>query len=43
MHAIAYDIARVIHMTREEWRARHLHDMARIFESAFDASEVRPS
>ena len=43
MHAIAYDIACVIHMTREEWRARYLRDMACIFESAFDASEVRPS
>ena len=43
VHSIAYDIALVIHLTREERRARYLADMARIFESAFDASEVRPS
>lgn len=34
-----YNILRVIHMTREEWRAHCLHDMANIFQSAFDALE----
>lgn len=39
---VSYDISRVIRMTREEWRIQSLHDMANIFESAFDALEVRP-
>ena len=41
-HLVSYEIMPVIRMTREEWRARCLHDMANIFESAFDALEVRP-
>lgn len=31
-----YDMPRILRMTREEWRAQCLHDMANIFEFAFD-------
>lgn len=37
----SYDFVRTIRMTREEWRIQHLHEMANIFESAFDAFEVQ--
>lgn len=35
-----YSIARIVHMTREEWRAQRLHDIANALEDAFDSLEV---
>lgn len=31
-----YSITRILHMTREKWRAQLLHDIAKTFEDAFD-------
>lgn len=36
-----YSITRILQMTREQWRAQLLHDIANAFEEAFDALEVR--
>ena len=35
-----YGITRLLHMTREEWQAQLLHEIANTLEDAFDASEI---
>jgi hypothetical protein len=38
----SYEFTRTIRMSREELRIQRLHEMAVIFEDAFDSLEVRP-
>jgi hypothetical protein len=35
-----YSITRILHMTRDEWRAQLLHDIANTFEDAFNVLEA---